>query len=342
MSLMSMFPGGGGTNNQPLKAPTNLNVTMNTLTSVQIRWTDPENEYSQPSGALIGEWMFTRIVRKAGSAPVNANDGEMIVESAVKNQYKTNPFIDDTNTLVTGTRYYYAAFAFTKTRVSSPAAVFELLAAWYDPILNNNSWTLIHQAFEEGVAASLWSKGDTKSDSNGWAYTLEALNPRNFTLAEGGYPHAIFLKSKMIETDQVYSNERIHSYRDSALKTRLTSYYNSKLSDELKTFIHPMNFRLDYTDDLNNVVSTPETISDYLFPPGQHFINTFLPTDWDKEQRGEGWWTGDVGQNVRYGDFRNSAIYWELDSAQEGRFWTRPQNSTMNVLFGFAFGKAGG
>ena len=340
MSLMSMFPGGGGTNNQPLKAPTNLKVMMNTLTSVQITWTDPENEYSQPSGALIGEWMFTRIVRKAGSAPVNANDGEMIVESAVKNQYKTNPFIDDSNALVSGTRYYYAAFAFTKTRVSSPAAVFDLLAAWYDPILNNNSWTFIYQAFEEGVAASLWSKGDTKTDPNGWTYTLEALNPRNFTLAEGGYPHAIFLRSKMVTINQVYSSERVYSYNDSALKSRLTSYYNSKLSDELKSFIHPMNFSLDRSDGGSG--TSLETISDYLFPPGRHFINTFLPTDLDKAQRGTGWWTGDVGPWEKYGmSYKQKAIYWGTTSTGYA-FTNTAQEGSMNVLFGFAFGKAGG
>ena len=349
MSLMSMFPGGGGTNNQPLKAPTNLHAEMNTVNAISITWTDPENEYAQPSGALIGEWMFTRIVRKIGSAPVNANDGELIVESAVKNQYQTSGFID-TNNIATGETYYYAAFAFTTSRVSSPAATYQIIATWYDPILNNNSWTMIHQAFVEGVASSLWSKGDTKTDGNGTTFSLELLTPSSFQLTDGGTPYAIFLTNK-VNGKSPYKKEgsgSVDSYDESTLRSTILSKYNG-LSNELKSFIHPMNFTLHYGlggREVNGHESAPTKVySDPAWPLGDVYRSKIIPTLSGLDDKRlslfdyTGIWFGDcyyTNQDRYYG------VAYRQDSSKE--FDIRGQNeqySELYVLYGFAFGKVG-
>lgn len=308
MSLMSMFPGGGGTNNQPLKAPTNLKAEMNTTTSVQITWTDPENEYSQPSGALIGEWMFTRIVRKVGSAPVNANDGELIVESAVKNQYQTTPYIDSSN-IVTGTTYYYAAFAFTKSRVSSPGAIFKLVANWYDPVLSNNTWTMIKQAFNEGVAQDVWSKGDTKTD-NGISYTLELFNPTVFPLSDGsGYPRGLFVTTSIVGLSKYANttydnNSGVDSYTESILKTVIDNRYSS-MSAELKNLVVPVNvnlYKITGYNGYNEAYSVGlETVSSlYTFPLSLSAVTSILPTAESRTKHDiYGWWLGDLSPYSR-------------------------------------------
>lgn len=365
MSLMSMFPGGGGTNNQPLKAPSNLKVLMNNTTSVQITWTDPENEYSQPSGALIGEWMFTRIVRKIGSAPVNANDGELIVESAVKNQYQSTPFIDS-NSIVLGTTYYYAAFAFTKSRVSSPAAVFMIKAAYYDPVLENNTWSAIYNALVEGVASSIWSKGDTKTE-NGVVYSLEAFNPTMYPLSDGsGYPLALFVTKSVIgNNNQKYTNKMNdlsnksdmqgdRTYATSRLKTVIGSNYYNQMGNEIKQYIPKVNVRLwGYAEDTSIGYEPPdvlETYQEYLFPLGETALPHIFPTATSRAKGGI-WWTGDVAA----GDRRNiGAPYYNIDygtaatvnedgtlSDHTTDYQSNRQDNRRNIVFGFCFGKAG-
>ena len=353
MSLMSMFPGGGGTNNQPLKAPTNLYAIMNTPSSIQITWTDPENEYSQPSGALIGEWMFTRLVRKIGSAPVNANDGELIVESAVKNQYQTTPYIDSSN-IALGTTYYYAVFAFTKTRVSSPGAIFEITAAYYDPVLNNNSWTAIHQAFVDGVAQDLWSKGDTKID-NGISYTLQLFNPAVFPLSDGSgaTPYAMFVTTSTVGTSKYSkaawntSDVGVDSYTESILKTVIDARYSS-MSAELRNFVVPVNVRLYKMPRL-----TLETVSSLnTFPISRRALTSILPT---KESRVKtdryGWWLGDVdgededmpnGLYMKYAKIVTSKGEYQGGPMTPQDHSDRQELSFYGVVYGFCFGKVGG
>lgn len=66
--------------------------------AVTLKWTDPTD----------GDWYATRVVRKLGSYPANANDGTTIVTSTVKDQYKTNGYVD--NGLTNGTEYFYQLF----------------------------------------------------------------------------------------------------------------------------------------------------------------------------------------------------------------------------------------
>ena len=74
--------------------------------SIELMWEDPD-DYTLADSTTI-KWSYTRIVRKTGSYPINECDGTVIIESSVKNQYKTTPFVD--TGLTNGTEYYYAAF----------------------------------------------------------------------------------------------------------------------------------------------------------------------------------------------------------------------------------------
>ena len=75
--------------------------------SVVLKWEDPE-DYTTTDGKDI-VWKYTRVVRKTGSYPINENDGTIVTESSIKNQYKSNGYMD--SGLTNYTTYYYRAFS---------------------------------------------------------------------------------------------------------------------------------------------------------------------------------------------------------------------------------------
>ena len=164
--LLSMFPGTG--EQIPLDAPTGFTGTAGNA-QVTLTWTDPKDKYATPEGEtteegdqLVSEWDYTRIIRKTGSAPTGPNDGVLVVESSVRDQYASTGYVDDD--LTNGTTYYYGAYAYNKDGVASEGAVTEgLTPVSYDPVLENNSWEQISAASQAGMGSSLWAVGDTHS-----------------------------------------------------------------------------------------------------------------------------------------------------------------------------------
>ena len=84
-------------------------------TSVKLTWDDPDD--IRLDGGTVIKWSYTRIVRKTGSYPVNENDGTVVITNAVRDQYKSEPYIDDN--LTKGTTYYYCAFSCSESGVFS-------------------------------------------------------------------------------------------------------------------------------------------------------------------------------------------------------------------------------
>lgn len=68
-------------------------------TTVALTWTDPPNvtvDDSLGNPIVISTWKSTKILRKLKSQgyPQHENDGVLVVDSGVRDQYKTTPFID--------------------------------------------------------------------------------------------------------------------------------------------------------------------------------------------------------------------------------------------------------
>ena len=57
---------------------------------INLTWRDPE-DLTLVDGAVI-KWAYTKIVRKAGSAPENMNDGVVVVNNAVRNAETSHGF----------------------------------------------------------------------------------------------------------------------------------------------------------------------------------------------------------------------------------------------------------
>lgn len=76
---------------------------------VILRWKDPEDIVVD--GIVISKWAGTKILRKTGSYPANENDGVLVVDSGVRNQYEIDGFVD--TGLENNIEYFYMAFPYT-------------------------------------------------------------------------------------------------------------------------------------------------------------------------------------------------------------------------------------
>ena len=150
----------------PLDPPSNLYLGPGNGI-VELTWEDPKDKYATPEGEamedtdqLVSTWAYTRIVRKIGSAPTGPNDGTIVLESAVRDQYKETPFID--SGLTNGLNYYYGAYAYNTDGVPSEGNIKFVMVGYYAE-LNLNTWDQIAKASADGMASSIWSVGDTKT-----------------------------------------------------------------------------------------------------------------------------------------------------------------------------------
>ena len=151
MPLINRCGGGGGTP-QLCGQVENFKVMPGTvaLTAV-LSWTAPSPD---EDNSFVG----ARIVRKTGSAPTGINDGTVVYEGTALTYTDTG--------LTAGTTYYYRAFAYNaRTKYQTELRVVSVVATsvTVKPVLNDNTWAEIKAASDAGIAASVWSVGDTKS-----------------------------------------------------------------------------------------------------------------------------------------------------------------------------------
>ena len=74
-----------------------------------LTWTDPQDVVI--SGITFAKWDGTKVVRKIGSAPASVDDGDLVVDIKVRDQYSSTGFTD--TGLTYGTTYYYRFFPYT-------------------------------------------------------------------------------------------------------------------------------------------------------------------------------------------------------------------------------------
>ncbi len=100
--------GGGGGGSAPSVTPPSDVVAIGAPDQIIITWKNPKDS----------TFVRTRIVRKANSAPVSANDGEVVYEGD-KEQFT------DTKNLIQGTTYYYGVFSLDQSLTPSQTKVIQ-------------------------------------------------------------------------------------------------------------------------------------------------------------------------------------------------------------------------
>lgn len=101
----------------PVGAVTDFQAKSDNASAI-LSWTDPNDvtvEDSNGNIITIARWKGTRILRKTVDYPQNENDGVLVVDSGVRNQYQTNGFTD--TGLTNDVTYYYSAFPYTSEDV---------------------------------------------------------------------------------------------------------------------------------------------------------------------------------------------------------------------------------
>lgn len=164
------------------------------------------------------------------------------------------------------------------------------LSGW-DPILNNNSWQLIKQASDEGVASSIWSVGDRKSVTlNGncgnitfknqtyYVYilgfnhnaSLEGENRIHFQFgytALSGGTHVAF--SSNSEKDNNFcmnpSGTNSGGWQKSFMRNTICSEFKNCLPSDLGVIIKSTTKYSDNTGGTSSVASRVTPTSDYIF-----------------------------------------------------------------------------
>lgn len=100
--------GGGGSGGIELADVRNTSAVSGD-SKVSLKWTDP-NDVTY-NGATLARWSGTKLVRKTGSAPANATDGTVVVDSKTKNAYSSTAYVD--SGLTNNTKYYYRFFPYS-------------------------------------------------------------------------------------------------------------------------------------------------------------------------------------------------------------------------------------
>ena len=78
-------------NGLPVGNVTNFTATVGD-TKITLKWQDPTDLIV--GDVTIATWAKTKIMRKVGSYPANENDGVLVIENGVRDQYKTTGYED--------------------------------------------------------------------------------------------------------------------------------------------------------------------------------------------------------------------------------------------------------
>lgn len=158
---------------------------------VSIKWTDPSDVII--NSGTFAKWAGTVIIRKEGSAPTNVNDGAVVINSTVRDHYKTSGFIDVPPDFTK--EYYYRFFPYSETNVFTHGS--SVLSNQVAPTWSTGTLDQIAYALNEDYAGRLdtyedlgWRSGDRRK------ITLNKVTSGNYTFFPGGDYYLTLLQNK--------------------------------------------------------------------------------------------------------------------------------------------------
>ena len=289
----------------PLDPCTNL-VAVAGNAQVSLTWTDPKDKYATPEGEamedtdqLVSVWAYTRIVRKTGSAPASPNDGVLVVESSVRNQYQNMAYVD--SGLTNDTTYYYGVFAINEDGVESEGsfenatpiagtAVSTLAVGTLVKIKENGSpveYMVVHQ----GRPSSMY---DTSCNGT-WLLRKD-----------------IYTKRAWDSSNSDYKNSDIHSY----LNGTFLNLFDNDIKNAIKQVKIPYQ---NGTGSGGSVASGANGLSCKIFLLSGYEVgfstsdNSYFPRDGTKLSYFSSG-TSSSANNKRIAKYNGSATHWWLRS----------------------------
>lgn len=130
---------------------------------ILLSWSDPED--TALDEIVFVQWKGTVLVRKEESAPENAEDGVLIVDSTERNAYAIDPLQD--SSIQENVTYYYRCFPYSEFKGErlynmSVENVVKQSAFSYSEVFSENSWEQIVKVCKAGLAKQIWNIGDSK------------------------------------------------------------------------------------------------------------------------------------------------------------------------------------
>lgn len=236
-----------------------------------LSWKDPEDVVF--NGEKIAEWAGTKVVRKEGSSPESVEDGILIADSTVRDQYSVDGLQDAD--VAAGTQYNYTLFPYTAKNVYTMSDLNKISGSLlsYDPILENNTWAQIAEASKAGIAKDIWNLNDVKGD-----YIIAGFDHDD--LADGSGKAGITFLQNNIDTCPKGIWGAASTWVDSAARGTLSEVYHA-LDEEIKNAIVTVkkdykraydSYYYNYVDEHLFLLSMNETGQNTQYSEGKSYV----------------------------------------------------------------------
>lgn len=254
---------------------------------VSIKWTDPDDTTYENYTFI--KWKGTILIRKKDSAPSNINDGVVLINSTIKNQYKDTAYED--NNLEDG-NYYYRFFVYSEDNVynDDESMTYNTNVVSADPILKNNSWETIIDIANKGQGQNYWKIGDEIDikRTNGEIITFQIWDFNHFDKSDGtGKANICFGAKDLLNNNKSMNSSDTNrgGWNATSLKKNIMKACYDTMPDNIRPHIKEVN---TYANNDHYVVS--ESIGllskDYIFIPGLSEIDNKFESQ-NKTERGQ-------------------------------------------------------
>ncbi len=234
----------------PPKIVTNI-TTKGSDSKVIISWNDPED--SVIDGIALATWAGTKLIMKKGSAPADEEDGTLVVNNTVRNQYAVNGY--EISGLENNQTYYFYFIPYTTDDVcgysddnratATPAKVTlddvtDISASTADGTITVN-WTNPAQTKTQDDVTATWVKttvvvkagSPPVSETDGTAYisTDYSEGTHTFTMENGeDYYIAFFVESDLGSVKKTAHETAVPMYATLLITTEEATLYGKTVT----------------------------------------------------------------------------------------------------------------